>query len=463
MKYLQNLLIVFMLTYPIFDMIPFYNSYTTLVRVVITFGMLFWLLFKDKNALKHLPYLIGLGGVVLLYMIPHHLNALNFKSLDPNNFDYSFIKESLQILKMVMPAILLYICYHIKLNKKDYLLILKSWIIIISGTIVVTNLLSISLGSYSGVRISGSILSWFNTNYTYYELASCGFFAFANQVSCILVCMIPISYYFYTKKELSFLYFVLMMVSLLMLGTRVSNIGSVVVLFGILTVNLGLSLIKKIKIDFKQTVLVLILIILYCLMLPFSPTSSREKIYDFILNKPLLVVDGELAFDKNQYILDNYEEKDINEQFILEYYPYTIDPDFWLEILEEPYEKRVDYRYLETSIIKRVVEVNDNKYDKLFGITNNRIQNIFNIERDFTLQYYAYGIIGMLIFFSVYFWLLVKGIIDVLKDFELYDMCKLACLVLLLGIAYMSGNCLNHLTVTLPLIFLIGGYHEKES
>ena len=215
MKYLQKLLVIFMLTYPIFDMVPFYNSLTTLIRVIITFGLLIWLLVKDKKALKHLPYLIAFGVTVLIYMLFHHLNTVHFNSFDPNNFNYSWFEESLQILKMVMPFILFYILYHSKLDKKDYLLIIKSWIIIISGQIVITNLFKISLGSYSNVKIGGSILSWFDNSLTYYDLASKGFFVFANQVVCILVCMIPVSYYFYTKKELNFLYIVLLMISLL--------------------------------------------------------------------------------------------------------------------------------------------------------------------------------------------------------------------------------------------------------
>ena len=37
----------------------------------------------------------------------------------------------------------------------------------------------------------------------------------------------------------------------------------------------------------------------------------------------------------------------------------------------------MNYRLIESSIIKRVVDINDNSLDILFGISNVRIQNIY--------------------------------------------------------------------------------------
>ena len=90
-----------------------------------------------------------------------------------------------------------------------------------------------------------------------------------------------------------------------------------------------------------------------------------------------------------QYIENNYENKQIHKQFIFENYPYKYDPEFWYEFLQEDISRTTDYRYIELSMIKRVVEINNNPLDKWLGITNTRLQNIFNIEKDFVVQYYA--------------------------------------------------------------------------
>ena len=128
------------------------------------------------------------------------------------------------------------------------------------------------------------------------------------------------------------------------------------------------------------------------------------------------------------------------------------------------------YRYIETSIIKRVVEINNNPMDIFFGITNVRLQNIFNIERDFVVQYYALGIIGTILVFAPYFILLgifvykyfiflhKQGLFanadtnlnnKKFKNLNIINLLAAITIVFLFGIAYMSGNLLNSLSFTI--------------
>ena len=83
------------------------------------------------------------------------------------------------------------------------------------------------------------------------------------------------------------------------------------------------------------------------------------------------------------------ENKQLNKQFLFENYPYKCDPEFWYSLLQNDISLTTDYRYIELSMIRRVVELSNNPMDKWFGITNTRLQNIFNIEKDFVVQYYA--------------------------------------------------------------------------
>lgn len=90
-----------------------------------------------------------------------------------------------------------------------------------------------------------------------------------------------------------------------------------------------------------------------------------------------------------KYIENNYEDKQLNKQFLFNNYPYQYDPEFWYNLLQNDILLITNYRYIELSMIRRVVEINNNTMDKWFGITNTRLQNIFNIEKDFVVQYYA--------------------------------------------------------------------------
>ena len=137
----------------------------------------------------------------------------------------------------------------------------------------------------------------------------------------------------------------------------------------------------------------------------------------------------------------------------MERYPYTYDPDFWFSILNEPRFKRVDYRFLEESMIKRVVEINNNKLDILFGISNTRVQNIFNIERDFVVQYYALGIIGLILILIPYFILLFNYLIKIIKNkfkyLNIINILSFITIIMIFTISYYSGNMLNSLSFTI--------------
>ncbi len=457
---LKKLFLIFIATYPIFDMQLFYNSYTTLGRIVFLGLLLIMLLIYDKDSRKNLKYLIIYGGVVLVYFFFHHLNALNFKSVVPDNFNYSVLDEFLQIIKISIPVLVIYLLKCFKITKEDYIKVIKCLIFIICGSIIITNFFEISSSSYGLATIKGNIFDWFSEDYIYNELASVGFFVYANQISCILICLLPVVYYLVLNKKLKLFYLIMIMLTLLLLGTRTSNLGGIIVLIVLLMISIFFKLIKKNNLDLNFVFIIITIIILYGLMLPFSPTDSRSEIYN-LKGQVELVMNENFSIDKALYIENNYEDLKINENFIINSYPYQYDVDFWYDILQLEESKRIDYRFLEISMVKRVVEINDNKIDSLLGITNSRIQNIFNIERDFVLQYYAYGILGCILFLGIYIVIFVKKGIEVLKNFNLYSVINYSVIFLFLGISFFSGNILNQLAVPILMLFLLGVNYEE--
>jgi len=98
-------LIIFLIIQPIFDLKIFYNSISTLIRVVIILGFFSYYFLTNKNNKKY--YLLIYPLLVFVYFIFHHINAMNFNSLVPGNFNYSIIKEGLYFVKMLCPFLLI--------------------------------------------------------------------------------------------------------------------------------------------------------------------------------------------------------------------------------------------------------------------------------------------------------------------------------------------------------------------
>lgn len=468
---LKKVMFWFLITFPIFEIPFFYNSITTLVRMILLLLMFLWLLFLVKKVRKTLKWLIGYFLLLGIYFFFHHFHALTFTSLVPGNFHYSILRELLYFLKLSMPVVIIPLFYYLKFNKKEVLSILKGWIILISGSIIVTNFFSISLGSYSDCVIAGNLFTWFfmkQNGYTYYELASKGFFMYANQISTWLLIMVPICFLWILKKgsKKSVIYSFCLLFSMVLLGTRVASIGGILLFIFCFFVYLFFVFLKRESFDKKVLWQSIMIIVPLIILLPFSPSVNRANVLGNIEDTSIAVLvmnkSGYIKPDQIRYIEEHYEEKRILDRFILESYPYQYDPDFWYNILKLPVEKRIDYRYLETAMVKRVVEINHDPLDHWLGITNTRIQNIFNIERDFVLQYYAFGIIGCLLFFLPYLYLGYRLMKQLVLNFNLKNSFGLGIYLLYFAISYVSGNNMNHLSTIIPFLFLVCVFWKNE-
>ena len=413
--------------------------------------------------------------LIIIYFIFHHLNALSFNSLVPGNFNYSIISEALYCVKMVCPFMLIFSIHQADLSKNEMLFIVKVIVLFISIIIIFSNLFLFSYGSYSDTKIKANFVEWFynQSTYTYQDLASKGLFEFANQISAILLMFLPFTVYLNleTKNKLNMLILCLNVFALYLLCTKVAVLGVILVFI----YSLIIYLIQKNRI--KNVSIVSLILLFYILLLPFNPSFSRmierEKVietaslavidtpYDSIesviqndSSLPILKAENELSDNyKLKYIEKNYQEQKINENFVLNRYPYTYDTDFWYEILTNNYANKSDYRYLEQSMVKRVVEINNNKFDKLLGITYTRIQNIFNIEKDFIMQYYSLGIIGLVLFIGPYFIILsycfIKNLLDKFKSIQGYTILIFTTICMIFAISYYSGNLFNSLSFTI--------------
>lgn len=466
---IKNFLIIFLIVQPIFDLKLFYGSISTLIRVF--FVVLFFMYYFSSSKNKKKYFLLIYPSLILIYFIFHHLNALNFTSVVPGNFDYSIFQEALYFVKMICPYLLIYSLLKADISKKEINFILKSLVLEISLIIIISNLFIFSYGTYSDTKIKANFLEWFNPNssYTYKDLSSKGLFEVANQISATLLMFLPfIVLLTIENKENKLNLFTLFcnILALLLLGTKVA-------VFGILIVfcytSLGFIILKK---QLKKSFVLLPFVIFYICLLPFNPTFSRiseNKAVVEASTKVPAVQNTENTFtsseglhvqeSKEDYVLKNYAQNNINENFILNRYPYQYDVDFWYDILTSDNPLKSDYRFLEEAMVKRIISINNNKLDYLLGITYTRVQNIFNIEKDFVMQYYSLGIIGLILVFGPYFIILlywtIKMLVNKLKVLNIFNSISFITICMVFFVSYYSGNLLNSLGVGIYMSLII--------
>ena len=477
LKKIDVFLIIFIMIQPVFDLKIFYNSISTLIRVVIILGLFLFYFISSKNNKKY--YLLIYPLLVFIYFIFHHINALNFNSLVPGNFNYSLLKEGLYFVKMLSPFLLMYSIYKSNLSKKMLLNIIKFLVCIIGITIIVSNIFVFSYGSYSDQVIKASFFSWFtNNNYSYQDLASKGLFEYANQIGAILLMFLPFSLYSFieSKKTINFFVLLINIFSMFLLGTKVSVLGIFIVFsYTFLIYIFHTKLVSRQKLQVVSLISCTTILLIYVLILFKNPIFIRINEDKFIETSSTAVSTVESNINNieaslkettsNQSnILDanslekKYTSLQIKKEFITQSYPYKYDPEFWLKIFDEPLSNRVNYRFIEQSMVKRVVEINNNKYDMYFGITNTRLQNIFNIERDFVVQYYALGILGLVLVFMPYLllliWYLYKTIKTKFKNLTVENLLAFISILMTFGVSFFSGNLLNSLSFTIYFIIL---------
>lgn len=389
------------------------------------------------------------------------------------------------MVKMLTPFLLLYSFYQANLSTQTILNMVKALSLIISLIMIISNLFCFSYGNYSDTIIKTNFFDWFkiNSEYDYKDLASKGLFEYGNQIGAILIMFLPFMIYS-TFKKLGLVNFVTLtchIFALILLCTRVSVLGIFIVFIYTLFILYFITIIRKNKFNLNSCLPVILLLICYGLLLPANPMFSRMNEHSTIIqtfnseNKEIQknitpsvetqendAVTSTDSFsndnDNNHiaYIENTYKDKQIPEQFLLERYPYQYDNEFWYNFLQKDISLTTNNRYIELAIIQRVVEINNNPMDNLLGITNTRLQNIFNIEKDFIVQYYALGIIGLLLIFIPYFALMIIFMANTLKqklkNLTMINLLAFTTIIFLLGISYMSGNLLNSLSFTIYFV-----------
>lgn len=519
---LQPLLDIYVLFEP--EVVEFFKfSPATIIRIAFMGILSLFAIFTIKWTKKHI-WMIVYGGLVLGYVILHHINAMHFVSNVPGNFGYSLLSELFYIIRMLLPLIMIVLSYHFEFKDEKMEKVVMWLVILFSGSIVLCNLLGVALTSYTNERIGGNIFDWFSKNpLSYRALASKGFFTFANQIAALELLLTPILiYYFYkhpTKKNIALVF--LQLLATFMIGTKVATFGFLILFVGMTILYFFFCFAKK-EVVFSKKVLFSSFCfgILAAILLPVSPMLNRNQTSDLmeenfeeeikcktlafdtsdpyhyqVREEEILVEDSDACITQNErekkkidfvnqqlekfttknekenylktFIEVEYANFRINERFIEKSYPYQYDPYFWYETMQLPLIDRLDYRYLEQRMLKQVKSLNDNQKDDWFGITYSRMSNIFNFERDFLSHYYSLGWFGLGIFLGPYLILLgiclIRMLLHFKKQFTLRHCAFAAGIGIVLFAAFYSGNVMDGLVVTLILGFFIGQFLKSTT
>lgn len=454
---LGSIFLVFMCLSYLFDLHIFYNRFATLIRlffILIFFGLSFIKFSSKKDRFKLIVYLL----FVLLYSILHLIFVDNY-----------LMEELLYIFKMTSNVLLFYSVYSMNVDYKKSIKFIKIILWFICGSIVLCNFLKLGYSSYSFNYLKYNIFDWFkNINGYFEDFSGKGFFHLANQIVGVVLLFYPmlINEVKENKKVMDIVLLNVCSLSMLMIGNRTSSAGPLIILIFSFVIYLFLVTIKKEKLSVKYILILVFSMIFINIFLYNAPIVKRDKYYNDLDKSDVI----------NKYISDNKDntvnkstrdfllDKNLNINFIDNYYPYDKDHEFWDNLVNSNIDFK-DSRLIELKITQRLVELSDNKLYKFVGIGYYKIISVCNIERDYVMQYYSVGILGLVIFIGFYFIIYIKMLfklfINLDKKFNYLNIMLLSGIGINLIVAYLSGNILNALSSTIPLTICLGiAYNE---
>lgn len=486
----RKFLFWFIIIQPFLDLYWFYNgkladvlpfTLPTIIRIlaIIVIAGMFYSQRQNWQKLGRDKWLIAYLVLLVVYSIVHLWHVKNFTSVNPNDYNYSTVSEIFYLIRMALPLVTIYFTKQLQFTKEEFKTVIMSLSGLFSVTIVFSNLFIISLRSYGDGFISANIFEWFfNPNIGYSHMASKGFFNFSNMVSAVLFMLLPLMLHFLFEKfdwKIATLV-AFQALAMIEIGTKVAAIGLLGgIIIGILAFAVHAFLIKNVKKNLKALIFAVIVEAAALAILPFGPAIQRYN-YEAYLAR---VSDHDLTNESRElnaglakypsgkkradflrgFIKKNYHAYALNKKFVFKSYPYQYDPEFWLGVMKEPGEMRMQNRHLEEAMLTKVRDTNNNPLDKYLGISYTRETNIFNLERDFTSQIFSLGWIGMLLFIGPYVVILLYGIWKwfARKEVRTYLVSSLLIsLAFMIFAAFSSGNVMDFLTASFILAFVEG-------
>ena len=177
-----------------------------LIPVALSF-----LITTTKIKKKELIPIIIYSLVLLIYIIFHSLNIINFDESIFFRTNINIIKETFYIIRtFYFPVLFLFVLYKNKdiLDMNFYKKIIKMLIILISFSIVILNIFKLSFATYqeNNFFIDYNIFDFYKSDLSYKLLSTRGWFNSANEISAILTTLLPINIYYLLSLYFIYIY-----------------------------------------------------------------------------------------------------------------------------------------------------------------------------------------------------------------------------------------------------------------
>jgi len=430
---------------------------------------------------KYYKFLIIYALLLIAYTLIHHNIAGNNGMVIPDNYKYSLVTELFYIVRMLLPLAIIQFTRSSKISEEKFLKVIVISTAIIGTVIFVGNTFCISYVSYGEGKTILNWLKWFFTDLKQYDfnlLTSKGWFYMANQVSGLSMLLLPFCI-FATLKKRTFLNFystIILLISMIMLGTRVSSYGWILIIACFIiavTISKYVYNDKRTKTDYYKVLL--ILMVVGSLFLIKSPISQREYGYKLgdlttLKERPAIYKnDPDKLEEVYKYIEESYEVFKIQETYIFDRYHYKQDPEFWYNVFDRSIENdgAIENREMQRMISNRIMENNDNniKY-QLFGYSFSRMRSgKIYMEHDIIAQIFTMGYIGFILLMGPYLLVIAIIFIKVLKKLKrkipLFNIVFLVSILATIGTSILSGHIFDELFVTIYVGFICGYFLNK--
>ena len=409
-KFIKNninkIVAVFLILQPFLDVITGICIHTLkinftigiIVRVLFLLFISFIVLFIFKKKKIIIPYLI-----IGLYFIFYIIGNILYK-------DSNYIFEIQNLVKVFYFPLLFVSLYSIKEYIRISNMTLFTVIFLYLILLFVPTLLGVGYKSYE-ITKAGTL----------------GFFNSANEISGIISMLTPIMFIiFYESKKIIpiTLLIIMYLMVILMIGTK-TPLLSLLITIGISILYLWRYLIKTKQIKYIVISVLLILFLSFGLVLVFPKTNFYKNIRTH------------LDYLKLDNITDVFKDEKLVDHFI--------------------FSSRIKFLKNKSKIYN-----NSNTYQKLFGIgyiNNNKETKM--IEMDYFDIFFSHGIIGFLIFLSIFIYM-ISLIFTNKNKYSYQSLMKYTSLFFIILLAFLTGHILIAPSVSLLSIIIIMSISKRD-
>lgn len=408
-KNINLILSVFILIQPILDLITgvSLHMFKTNITLGIIIRMLFlFLLFYITVFVYKKKSILYYYGIVFIYFIFYIVGIYLFKD------NISILTEIQGLLRTFYFPLLLILLYQIR----DKLHI---------SNMVLFTTLTIYL-----VLIFIPLLT--NSGYKTYEITksgTLGFFNSANEISGIISILTPIIFLIFNSKGkylLKILFSIMYASVILMVGTKTPLLSLIITsLVALIYLSIKSLKLKKYKILFALLTVVVIGVLSITIIIPKTNFYKNIQVH--------------LNYLKVDNVVDVFKDEKLIDHFI--------------------FSQRLTFMKNTDKVYKK-----SNTYQKLVGIgyiNNTNKKKMKQIEMDYYDIYYNHGIVGFIIFFSCYLYILINIFKDRIK-LNYNNLMKYLSLILVIILSLFTGHIITSPSVSIIVSVIIINFLSKS-